>query len=60
LRPWRRLFGGLAWHSFRYRHCTQIEYLDTGVVVTSASKVDSAARGFVRLAWNEDGWGDAQ
>ena len=38
------------------RHCTQIEYLDTGVVVTAASKVESAARGFVRLSWNEDGW----
>lgn len=38
------------------RHCTQIEYLDTGVVLTSASSVDSTARGFVRLSWNQDGW----
>jgi hypothetical protein len=38
------------------RHCTQIEYLDTGVVLTSASKADITADGFVRLSWNEDGW----
>jgi len=38
------------------RHCTQIEYLDTGVVLTAASHVDSTARGFVRLSWNQDGW----
>jgi len=38
------------------RHCTQIEYLDTGVVLTSASNVDITARGFVRLSWNQDGW----
>ena len=38
------------------RHCTQIEYLDTGVVLGATSKVDVAAEGFVRLSWNEDGW----
>ena len=38
------------------RHSTQIEYLDTGVVLTAASKVDTAARGFVRLSWNGDSW----
>jgi hypothetical protein len=38
------------------RHCTQIEYLDTGVVVTPESRVDLSAQGFVRLSWNEDGW----
>jgi hypothetical protein len=38
------------------RHCTQIEYLDTGVVLTSGSKADLTADGFVRLSWNEDGW----
>ena len=38
------------------RHCTQIEYLDTGVAITAASKVDLTAAGFVRLSWNEDGW----
>lgn len=38
------------------RHCNQIEYLDTGVVVTPASRADITAQGFVRLSWNEDGW----
>jgi hypothetical protein len=38
------------------RHCTQIEYLDTGVVLTPSSKADITANGFVRLSWNEDGW----
>jgi len=38
------------------RHCTQIEYLDTGVVLTTASKVDSSTRGFVRLSWDTDSW----
>jgi hypothetical protein len=38
------------------RHCNQIEYLDSGIVVTPSSKVDSTASGFVRLSWNEDGW----
>lgn len=41
------------------RHSTPIEYLDTGVVLTSASRVDIAANGFVRLSWNEDGWASA-
>ena len=38
------------------RHATQIEYLDTGVVITAASKVTTDARGFVRLSWDADGW----
>ena len=38
------------------RHCTQIEYLDTGVALNTTSKVDMVADGFVRLSWNEDGW----
>src|SRR5436190_2451550 len=38
------------------RHCTQIEYLDTGVVLTASSKADITADGFVRLSWSEDGW----
>lgn len=38
------------------RHCTQIEYLDTGLQLTSASKIDSTARGFVRLSWDTDSW----
>lgn len=38
------------------RHCTQIEYLDTGVITTAASKLTIAARGLVRLSWDTDGW----
>lgn len=38
------------------RHCTQIEYLDTGVVVTPQSAVTSKARGFIRMSWDTDGW----
>jgi hypothetical protein len=38
------------------RHSTQIEYLDTGLVLTAASKVDCSARGFVRLSWDVDSW----
>jgi len=38
------------------RHSTQIEYLDTGIVLTAASKVDCSARGFVRLSWDVDSW----
>lgn len=38
------------------RHCTQIEYLDTGVIVTANSSLEIEAAGFVRLSWNEDGW----
>jgi len=38
------------------RHCNQIEYLDTGVVLTPASKADFVAEGFVRMSWHQDGW----
>jgi hypothetical protein len=38
------------------RHCTQIEFLDTGVALTPDSKVEETARGFVRLAFGIDGW----
>lgn len=38
------------------RHCTQIEYLDTGVAATAASKLTFAARGLVRLSWDTDSW----
>lgn len=38
------------------RHSTQIEYLDTGVILSPASNVTATARGFVRLSWNADGW----
>jgi hypothetical protein len=44
----------MAVHSLR--HCNQIEYLDTGVIVTPASKADLTASGFARLSWSEDGW----
>lgn len=37
-------------------HSTQIEYLDTGVVLTKSSKVDISARGLVRLSWDTDSW----
>lgn len=38
------------------RHCTQIEYLDTGVVLASSSTVTARTAGFVRLSWDTDGW----
>jgi hypothetical protein len=38
------------------RHSTQIEYMDTGVVLSGASAVTARAKGFVRLSWAEDGW----
>ncbi|MDQ1471661.1 MAG: hypothetical protein QOJ99_3141 [Bryobacterales bacterium] len=38
------------------RHSTQIEYLDTGVALSTASKVDISTRGFVRLSWDTDSW----
>jgi hypothetical protein len=38
------------------RHCTQIEFLDSGVGVSPASRVEETANGFVRLSFNIDGW----
>jgi hypothetical protein len=38
------------------RHSTQIEYLDTGVMLTASSKVTSSTRGLVRLSWDTDSW----
>ncbi|MEJ7605943.1 MAG: hypothetical protein WKF37_06685 [Bryobacteraceae bacterium] len=38
------------------RHCLQIDYLDTGIVLTKTSKLNTDARGFVRLSWDADGW----
>jgi hypothetical protein len=38
------------------RHCTQIEFLDTGVVVGPKSRVEVTADGFVRLSYAIDGW----
>lgn len=43
-------------HVHSIRHCTQIEYFDTGVHVTAASKLDSTARGFARQSWATDSW----
>jgi hypothetical protein len=38
------------------RHSTQIEFLDTGIAVSPASKVDISAKGYVRLDFDVDGW----
>ncbi|HMV49624.1 MAG TPA: hypothetical protein PLD20_06320 [Blastocatellia bacterium] len=38
------------------RHCTQIEFLDTGVILSPTSRVEVTANGFVRLAFAVDGW----
>ena len=38
------------------RHCTRIEYLDTGVMIGPQSRLDITAHGFARRAFNEDGW----
>lgn len=38
------------------RHCSQIEFLDTGVGVSSSSKIEETAQGFVRLSFDIDGW----
>lgn len=38
------------------RHCTQIEFLDTGVVIGPQSRVDVTAAGYVRLSFAIDGW----
>ena len=37
-------------------HCIQIAWLDTGIALTTDSQVDSTAQGFLRLAYNVDGW----
>lgn len=38
------------------RHCTQIEFLDTGVVIGPNSRVEATAAGYVRLSFAMDGW----
>jgi hypothetical protein len=38
------------------RHCTQIEFLDTGVIISSNSRVEVVAAGYVRLSFAIDGW----
>ena len=52
----RRKFVDRAVELQSLRHCTQIEFMDTGVAVTPSSRLDEAASGFVRLAFNVDGW----
>ena len=50
----KKLIRTMPVHSLR--HCNQIEYLDTGVVLTPTSKADFTADGFVRMSWHQDGW----
>lgn len=38
------------------RHCTQIEFLDTGVIIGPNSHVEATAAGYVRLSFAIDGW----
>lgn len=38
------------------RHCVQIEFLDSGVVVTPESKIEENTQGIVRLSFGIDGW----
>ncbi len=38
------------------RHCTQIEFLDTGVIIGPNSRVEASAAGYVRLSFAMDGW----
>jgi hypothetical protein len=38
------------------RHCTQIEFLDTGVIIGPNSRVEVIAAGYVRLSFAIDGW----
>lgn len=38
------------------QHCTQIEYLDTGIEVGADSTLTVNAKGLIRNAFNQDGW----
>ena len=38
------------------RNSTQTEFLDTGIILSSESKVVGYASGFARLSFDEDGW----
>ncbi len=38
------------------QHCTQIEYLDSGIEVAADSNLIVSAKGIVRNAFNQDGW----
>ena len=37
-----------------FRHCTQIEFLDTGIILTGDSELEQTAQGYVRLCYNPD------
>ncbi|MEZ5402390.1 MAG: hypothetical protein R2729_22135 [Bryobacteraceae bacterium] len=49
-----RVAKKFAIHSLK--HSTQIEYLDTGLVLGAGARLDVSARGFARLSWNTDSW----
>lgn len=38
------------------RHCTYIDWLDTGIAVTAASSIRETAQGYARLSFGIDGW----
>lgn len=38
------------------RHCTPIDFLDTGIVVGKDTRLEISAEGFVRLSFAIDGW----
>ncbi|MFN0102958.1 MAG: hypothetical protein ACKV2U_12810 [Bryobacteraceae bacterium] len=38
------------------RHSTQIEFFDTAVLFSAATKATATASGFTRLSWETDGW----
>ena len=47
---------GKSFEVHALRHCTQIEFLDTGVVIGPKSRVEVTAAGYVRLSFAIDGW----
>ena len=38
------------------RHCTYIEFLDSGIEITNESNLSESSEGFVRLSFDMDGW----
>ncbi len=38
------------------QHCTQLEYLDTGIEASPETTLSVAAKGLIRNAFNQDGW----
>jgi hypothetical protein len=38
------------------QHCTQLEYLDSGIEVSADSMLNISAKGVIRNAFNQDGW----